>query len=177
MSLLRTRLMVFTAAVAGTGALLFASPALAANLHVTSAPRAAAQASSTHESLTAEIKAQLRYNPSGKVIGPGEISYDRGHVVVILIRNTNCASGYVCLWEDANYSGPQANFNTPTDKNIPIHGYIPEVDSLKNNFAHGAILSNGTGGTVCYPQGAHAPNISSPFRGYPYLYLQHLDNC
>lgn len=176
MSLSRTRLTALAAAAAAMATLVFTSPVLATNLHVTHASLAA-RASGTHESLTAEVKAQLGYNPTGKVIGPGEISYDHGHVLVILTRTSNCAAGYACIWQDANYAGPMASFNGPTDQNIPIHAYIPEVSSLKNNFSHGAILSNGSGGTVCYPTGAKAPNISSPYRSWPYLYLQHLYDC
>jgi hypothetical protein len=160
-------------------ALLIATPALAQNSRVTSAAKAspATRQTRAQHNLKAEIEAQLRYNPSGKLISSDEISYDHGRVVIILVSTTNCNSGYACVWEDANYGGPMASFNGPHDVNINLRGYLPEQDSLKNNYPHGAILSNGTGGTVCYPNGAHAPNISAPYRTYKYLYLENSANC
>jgi hypothetical protein len=117
------------------------------------------------------MKAQLRYNPHGKVIGPGEISYDHGHVIV-KIDSTNCAAGYTCLWQNPDYGGSQADFNGPRDKNLNIRSYLrTEQDSLKNNLGNGAYLSN-LSKAVCYPNGAQAPDISPPYNTYGYLYLQ-----
>ncbi|MGH3158345.1 MAG: peptidase inhibitor family I36 protein [Streptosporangiaceae bacterium] len=164
---------------ATVSALVITAPAFAQNSHVTSAAKSspATPRLGVQHNLKAEIKAQLRYNPSGKVISPDEISYDHGHVVITLVSTTKCPSGYACLWEDYNFGGPMAKFNGPHDVNINLRGYLPEQGSLKTYYHAGAILSNGKGGTVCYPTGQWAANISAPYRNYPYLYLENSADC
>jgi hypothetical protein len=98
-------------------------------------------------------------------------------VVVVLTSTTQCPGGYVCVWEECEYTGSMAKFNGPHDVNIKLRGYLSEQGSLKNFYPHGAILSNGKGGTICYPHNAEAQNISTPYRNYPYLYLENSADC
>ncbi len=132
--------------------------------------------------LPAALQSDLANHPGGKIVNSREISFDKGHILVGVATSAAldvaCPNGWVCLNTDPNYAGTFAKFDTPLDKNIPVAGYLgAPVKSLRNYRSYGSILSNGKGGTICYPSDATAPDIGSPYSGYPYLYLEHADNC
>jgi hypothetical protein len=167
----------------------FAAVAVGAGLILGVTTNASAAARPTPDvaaSLRAEIAAQLRYNPNGTVINSQQVSYDNGHVIVTVpdpnsrtspqLGDGQCKGGHVCIWEYSDYVGSSASITGPLDSNIPIRAYIPQVETLDNQRSDGSILSNGTT-AICYPAGAQAKSISSPYSKYPWLYLEHAKNC
>jgi hypothetical protein len=172
MSLSRFKLILLLGSAAAVAAPLSATQALAASSHAVPATQSAR--------IQAEIKAQLRYNPSGTVINPSQISYDHGHVIVTVagpdIIATVCPAGDVCLYDGETLEGDIAAINGPLDKNITIRAFLPRVQSLWNRRAHGSILSNNSS-AVCYRSGQTANRISTPYSNYPYLFLEANSNC
>ncbi len=170
-------------AAAGAGGALLLAMATAASATISPAPKPAANSGAT---LRAEIAAQLRYNPHGVVINARQVSYDNGRVIVTVaspgssqspnVGDGFCRGGNVCIWEFNNRGGSSASISGPLDSNIPIRAYIPQVESLDNQRSYGSLLSNGSV-AICYPSGAYAPDISSPYKNYPWLYLEHAKNC
>jgi hypothetical protein len=172
MSLSRSKLISLFGSVAAAAALLITTPALAASSHAVPATQSAR--------IQAELRAQLSYNPSGTMINSSQISYDHGNVVVTVagpnIPLTTCPAGDVCLYDSTDLHGSIAAINSPLDKNINIHAYLSQVESLWNRRAHGSLLSNNST-AVCYPSGQTANSISAPYKNYPYLYLEANSNC
>jgi hypothetical protein len=160
-----------------TGAAV-AGAALATALTLTGSALAASSPNVTaYSRLPALLKADLAQHPGGSILNSHEITFDNGHIVVGSGIDVVCPTGYVCLNTVAGYLGDFAQFSGPKDQDIPIHAYIPNVASLRNRTQYGAYLRTPSIAGVCYPAGASAPDIGKPYSGYPYLYLQHLDNC
>jgi hypothetical protein len=159
-------------------ALLCAVPALAASHHAVASARSA----KVKAILKQEIRAQLKYNPSGRAIGPTEVSYDHGNVIVSVAipgagPDFECPSGYTCIFEGKYLTGGHAKIREPLAKNIEINAYIKlPVLSLHNLRKSASYLSNGKH-AACYPAGAEADDIQAPYRNYPYLYLQKKGGC
>lgn len=162
---------------AGVTALVIASPAAAATSRLPASMRAGKAA----VEIRTEMKAQLRYNPTGKVIGPDRISYDHGRVIVTVALpgkaspRFTCATGSVCLFEGASLTGTHAEIKQPTDEYIAIKSYLSSaVLSLHNVRTDRVFLnqrSDGGGGYVCYPAGATANSIGTPYRNFAVVFL------
>jgi len=110
------------------------------------------------------------------------ISYDHGHVIIVLAPPASprfiCPSGYVCVFESFNLRGIHAQINQPLDQNIHLSQYLsPPWLSLHNKRAHATKIDNGNGSSVCYPSGAIANSISSPWNNYPFIFLSSNTNC
>jgi hypothetical protein len=133
--------------------------------------------------LRAEIKTQLDYNPSGKVISSTEVSYDHGHVIVTVAipgagPDYTCPRGSTCIFEGADLKGKHASIDTPLSQNIHMSAYISlPVRSLHNRRSAPSWISNGTNSATCYPSGAVANSIGPPWKYYPDLYLQNGGTC
>jgi hypothetical protein len=178
MKLSRSSLIATLGCAAAAIALIGTAPALAATSHTTPSGRSA----EIRATLKAEIKAQLRYNPSGRVISSTEVSYDHGLVIVTVAipgagPDFTCHSGATCIFQGALLTGAHAAISSPVGKNITISQYFnPPTRSIHNERNAASFLSNGAH-AACYPPGAEAENIGTPVRNYPYIYLQATGGC
>lgn len=184
MSFSRFRLLAFIGALATASALLFSTGAFAATpgIHVTPST----QSAKASAELRSAMEAQLRYNPSGRVINSHQISYDQGRIVITIVvpgvtPDYTCTKGYMCLWEGQLLTGSFAQINEPIQKNISIRAYLPVVHSIHNLRSTGSLITNGKKGRrardVCYPSGARAMDVSAPVDKWPYLWLEKVNNC
>jgi hypothetical protein len=158
-------------------ALVIASPAAAATSRLPASMRAGKAAAE----IRAEMKAQLRYNPTGKVLGPDRISYDHGRVIVTVALpgkaspRFTCATGSVCLFEGTNLTGTHAEISQPISQYIAIKSYLSSAVLSLHNVRTDRVFLNqrtdGGGGYVCYPAGAITNSIGTPYRNFAALYL------
>ena len=101
----------FTAA-----ALLINTVAFAATSHTHMG--LSAQSAKASAELRSAMEAQLRFNPSGRVINSDQISYDQGHVVVTVVvpgvtPDFTCPGGSMCLSTQTNRRGNAAAISGP----------------------------------------------------------------
>jgi hypothetical protein len=144
--------------------------------------QAATKTGQTTRGLSAAMIAQLKYNPSGKVISSDQISYDNGDVIVTVGAGPDfrCPDGYVCLYSNTGYTGDPAAVKLPVNRDIKVNGLVPRVESLRNNRENGVFLFTGDlhgKNSVCYVSGQGAPSIPKPTRNFKTLYLQDPGNC
>jgi hypothetical protein len=174
--------------VIGAAAITFSAlPAMASTTALAGTVAGTTGAASVSAALKAEISEELAYNPSGEVINDRQISYDNGKVTVTVPRpgvrpaaasKYGCPSGTFCLWEYSGYNGDMVSFEYPLDTNIQLRAYLPQQESAYNARNTGSILQpTNYENPVCYSSGQAAPSIGSPYRTYPWLYLEQNDNC
>jgi hypothetical protein len=177
MKLHQGRVIALIGAVAAGVSMFLAAPAMASPHSTPTASIAAG--------LRAEIKAQLSYNPSGKVISNNEVSYDNGHFIVVVPTPGaapkyagGCPSGWFCIWSGTDFTVHEGRVQYPLDSNIDVRQYLPgNIGSLSNARRTGSILSNEDGGTACYPGGGSTTSVGKPYNSYPYIYLEKSSNC
>jgi Peptidase inhibitor family I36 len=143
---------------------------------------AESEAGQTTDGLSAAMIAQLKYNPSGKVIDSDQISYDHGDVIVTVGSNPDytCPPNELCIYEFADYNGSHTAINHPLNKPFAAGGFLPQIGSLRNNRKNGSFLYTGKlhgRNSVCYPAGTPAPKLSNKVSRYKTLYLQYPGNC
>jgi peptidase inhibitor family I36 len=143
---------------------------------------AASKTGQIRSGLSAAMIAQLKYNPSGKVINSDQISYDNGDAIVTVGSNPDytCPPNELCIYEFPDFNGSHTAINHPLNKPIPAGGFLPRIQSLRNNRKNGSFLYTGKlhgKNSVCYPAGAAAPNISNHVSKYKTLYLQYPGDC
>ena len=172
----RFRLIALAASAGVVISLLLSGTALAAP----SASSSREHSSRPEPSVGSLMNAQLRFNPSGKVIGADRVSYDNGNVVITVVPagdaapDFTCATGSVCLFEGTDLTGTHAEISRPLEEYIAISSYLSgPVKSLHNVRTDRIFLNQRTdgGGYVCYPAGAIARDIGTPYRNFGYLYL------
>jgi hypothetical protein len=182
MSFSRFKAFAFMGSACTAAALLASTAAFAASSSThTASPAQSARASAE---LRSAMAAQLRFNPSGKVINSNQISYDHGNVVVTVAvpgvtPAFTCPSGTMCLWKEPNLRGSWASIKSPIQTPIRISQYLPLVQSVHNLRSTGSIIQSDTAAThtACYPSGARANNVGLPVSDWPYLWLQKTNNC
>lgn len=154
------RLMIAATACAVTSVLM-AGPALASAGPSSHTPVVRAE-------LKAAIKAQLAYNPAGKVIDANQISYDHGAVVVTLSvpgehlsPDYTCPDHRFCFFQRPGLGGNGFEFNPASYRShlyYSIQNWYPYalLGSVHNKWSHEIWISRtrGSGGpNLCYPPG------------------------
>jgi hypothetical protein len=156
----RSKMMVLVGTIGVAASLTMAGQALAAPAHSSSAPNVRAE-------LRAAIKAQLKYNPHGKVIDANQVSYDHGAMVVTLVvageqvsPDYTCPSGDFCFFtrpglRGDGYAANPANYSHGTFHRISTWYPNHIVGSVHNKWAHRVFLSlhnpPSSGPNLCYP--------------------------
>jgi hypothetical protein len=117
----------------------------------------------------AEMKAQLAYNPAGKIIDGNRISYSHGSMIVAfdVTPDFTCPSGSVCFFTKVNLKGTAYEAlasNYSTDTFYLLQTWYPKgvrLGSVRNFAPHRIFVSSGKPGVVnlCYgPKGHGSPD-------------------
>jgi hypothetical protein len=144
--------------------------------------RPSAQAAETARVGT-EMKAQLAYNPTGKIIDSSRISYDHGSMIVAfdVSPDFTCPSGDVCFFTKVNLKGAAYEAHASsysTDTFYRLSTWYPGgtvLGSIRNFAAHRVFVSSGQPGNtnLCYPpKGSGSPNEL-----LSYVYFGKSDTC
>lgn len=161
---------------------------------ISASPALASASQSSHTAkVTAElksaIKAQLAYNPAGKVIDANQISYDHGAVIVTLnvpgehLRvDYTCPDHRFCFFEDPGLHGNGYEFN-PASYSMhvfySIRTWYPYaiLGSVHNRWSHRIFISRynppGSGPNHCYPPGG----TGSPDQTLNWVYIASGTSC
>lgn len=112
--------------------------------------------------------------PAGGVeISQGKIAYDGGKTILTVpeadgtvtpMAYSDCASGYLCLWQDSNYNGRRLQFSSTGCHNLGNYGFNDEASSWRNRLNRYARLrwdSNCNGNYITASSGASSSSMGS----------------
>jgi hypothetical protein len=134
--------------------------------------------------LSAAIRAQLKYNPTGKVIDRNQISYDHGGMIVTLDVSPDfvCPNGDVCFFFGKSLTGAAYEVNPSHYSERTFYSlqtWYPNnvLGSVHNKWSHRIFISRfnppGSGANLCYPP----TGSGSPEQPLAWVYFGKSDTC